>query len=134
MRNHQKTNESGFTLIEVLVAITILGIVMLAFLPFFPQATERLSVSEQQLQMTHLLSRVAHDVRMQPSALDLASVTSTPKTIDAATTRLPAYDFPVTLTVTFDAALNLHLVNILITTKDGKYPVTSYVYAKEGGV
>ncbi|WP_411567610.1 type II secretion system protein J [Sporosarcina sp. GW1-11] len=50
-------NEKGFTLVEVLAALTILGIVFVSFMTIFPQMTNINSKTEAKLETMNLAKR-----------------------------------------------------------------------------
>lgn len=58
-----KKNSQGFTLVELVASITLLGLIVVTLLPFFPQMLKWSKVTEDQLVTDHLLSKVAYDLK-----------------------------------------------------------------------
>lgn len=58
-----KKNSRGFTLVEVIASIVILGIVVVSLLPFFPQVLGWSKATEDQLVASNLLSQVAYELK-----------------------------------------------------------------------
>ena len=58
---HVKNND-GFTLIEIIASIAILGMVIVVFLPIFPQIMSWSNSTDNQLKASNLLSQVTHGV------------------------------------------------------------------------
>lgn len=65
-RNHKKINEAGMTLVEVLAALVILGIVFIGFMTIFPQMTSFNEKTETKLE-TMNLARIELDSVRQKS-------------------------------------------------------------------
>lgn len=126
------TNEQGFTLIEVIAAMAILVLVLMAFLPVFPQTLAWAKSAESELVAGQLLGRVAHDIRMNPEPLDLVSIGETGEQVyrseDGSLDAYPPYAQPVELTVRFDAAASMYLVKIEVLDASGHTESDSYVY------
>ena len=59
----KKMNSGGFTLVEIIASIAILGLVIVAVLPFFPQIMSWTKSTEDQLVTSNLLSQVAYDLK-----------------------------------------------------------------------
>lgn len=58
-----KKNSRGFTLVEVIASIAILGIVVVSLLPFFPQILGWSKTTEDELVTGNLLSEVVHQLK-----------------------------------------------------------------------
>lgn len=58
-----KMNSGGFTLVEIIASIAILGLVIVVVLPFFPQIMSWTKSTEDQLVASNLLSQVAYDLK-----------------------------------------------------------------------
>ncbi|MYL57949.1 prepilin-type N-terminal cleavage/methylation domain-containing protein [Virgibacillus halodenitrificans] len=58
----KQMNSSGFTLIEIIASITILGVVIAALLPIFPQIFSWTKMTEDELSSSNLLGKVAQDI------------------------------------------------------------------------
>ncbi|MBD1223924.1 type II secretion system protein [Virgibacillus halodenitrificans] len=72
----KQMNSSGFTLIEIIAAITILGIVIAVMLPIFPQIFSWSNMTEDELSSSNLLGQVAHDIK----ELNIEQLPSCPST------------------------------------------------------
>lgn len=59
---HIKNNQ-GFTLIEIIASIAILGMLIAILLPIFPQMISWTNQSSESLVATNLLDQVAYDMR-----------------------------------------------------------------------
>lgn len=62
MKN-KSMDSHGFTLIEIIASIAILGMVIAALLPIFPQIFSWTKSTENQLTASHLLGQVAADLQ-----------------------------------------------------------------------
>lgn len=56
-------NNQGFTLIEIIASIAILGLIIAVLLPIFPQIMGWTNQSSETLVASQLLDQVAHDIR-----------------------------------------------------------------------
>src|SRR5690606_20847758 len=56
-------NNQGFTLIEIIASIAILGLIIAVLLPIFPQIVGWTNQSSETLVASQLLDQVAHDIR-----------------------------------------------------------------------
>lgn len=125
-------NEKGFTLIEIITSIAILVLVLMVFLPVFPQTMQWTKDSEAKLVSGHLLGRVAHDVRTNPAVLSLDTmVEGSERVLTGASgdlVGLPAYNQDVTLTIVFDDAEGMYRVHIQAFKDGGKLDAETYVY------
>ncbi|WP_068674680.1 prepilin-type N-terminal cleavage/methylation domain-containing protein [Oceanobacillus sp. Castelsardo] len=59
----KKINSKGFTLIEIIASITILSIIVLVLMPFFPQMMSWNQNTEDELIASNLLSQVAYEIQ-----------------------------------------------------------------------
>ncbi|WP_165767874.1 type II secretion system protein [Virgibacillus indicus] len=59
----KKINSNGFTLIEIIASIAILGLVIAVFLPIFPQMMSWSKNADNELVASNLLSQVANDIK-----------------------------------------------------------------------
>lgn len=59
----KKINSNGFTLIEIIASIAILGMVIAVFLPIFPQIMSWTEKTDDELVASNLLSQVANDIK-----------------------------------------------------------------------
>lgn len=66
MKNRKK-NSLGFTLVEVVVSITLLVIVAAILLPMFPQVFSWSTKAEEQLTSSHLLDQYIFDIKRDES-------------------------------------------------------------------
>ncbi|MFD1038127.1 type II secretion system protein [Virgibacillus byunsanensis] len=57
----QKINSRGFTLVEMVASIALLGMVIAVFLPIFPQIMGWTENTDEELVASNLLSQVASD-------------------------------------------------------------------------
>ncbi|WP_138415505.1 type II secretion system protein [Aquibacillus sediminis] len=55
--------QDGFTLVELLAAMTILGIVLIAFIPFFSQHANFVRITEDELTAINLADKVAQEMK-----------------------------------------------------------------------
>lgn len=130
---NQSVNEKGFTLIEIITSISIIVLVLLVFLPLFPQTASWTKSAESELVSGNLLGRVAGDVRANPAALNLDEI-EPGDTITVRTSELglPEYNQPVNLTLSLDAETGLYLVYIETINKNDKTDAASFVYVDGG--
>ncbi|MFC0014192.1 MULTISPECIES: prepilin-type N-terminal cleavage/methylation domain-containing protein [Allobacillus] len=63
MKKYISFNERGFTLIEILGALTILSIVLLGLFTLFPQSANFQNINEDKLTATNLSNLVLEDMR-----------------------------------------------------------------------
>lgn len=124
--------QDGFTLIEIITSLAVLSIIIVGLLPIFPQIMSWSSQSENHLTANHLLTRVANDVEQHANELPLDTVldegrlTLSGSELDV----LPAYDYDVTLHITYDAIVDLYQTNIQILSDTGTVLCESYTYVK----
>lgn len=59
----KKINSSGFTLVEIIASIAILGMVIAVLLPIFPQIMSWSQKTDNQLVASNLLSEVANEAK-----------------------------------------------------------------------
>ncbi|MBP1947790.1 type II secretion system protein [Virgibacillus litoralis] len=57
----KKINSSGFTLVEIIASIAILGMVIAVLLPIFPQIMSWTQKTDEELVASNLLSEVANE-------------------------------------------------------------------------
>ncbi|AMQ05970.1 type IV pilus modification PilV family protein [Sporosarcina psychrophila] len=62
-RTHKKLNEAGMTLVEILAALVILGIVFIGFMTIFPQMTSFNEKTETKLETMNLARIELNSVR-----------------------------------------------------------------------
>jgi prepilin-type N-terminal cleavage/methylation domain-containing protein len=65
MKNKQVQNECGFTLLEILLSITILGIILLGFFQFFGQSMIFSNKNEAKLQAVNIARQVMNELQGQ---------------------------------------------------------------------
>lgn len=128
-RKLRKKNSGGFTLVEVIASIAILGIVVVSLLPLFPQILGWSKTTEDQLVTGNLLSQVVFDLK---NDAELGPFNTGDLSLDAS-----KYDYlinnitykpKVKLTQTNqERDLNLFRAQIKIGNKD------TYVYLKDQG-
>jgi prepilin-type N-terminal cleavage/methylation domain-containing protein len=63
MKNKQVQNECGFTLLEILLSITILGIILLGFFQFFGQSMIFSNKNEAKLQAVNVARQVMNELQ-----------------------------------------------------------------------
>jgi prepilin-type N-terminal cleavage/methylation domain-containing protein len=63
MKHKQVQNEHGFTLLEVLLSITILGIILLSFFQFFGQSMIFSNKNEAKLQAVNVARQVMNELQ-----------------------------------------------------------------------
>lgn len=61
-KKFSKQNSDGFTLIEIIASIAILGMVIAVFLPIFPQIMSWTEKTDDQLIASNLLDQITYDV------------------------------------------------------------------------
>ncbi|RKQ29884.1 type II secretion system protein [Oceanobacillus halophilus] len=66
---YKKINSSGFTLIEIIASIALLGTIVAVMLPIFPQIMSWNQDSESELVASNLLSKVAYDIKNDEAIL-----------------------------------------------------------------
>ncbi|WP_157724849.1 type II secretion system protein [Virgibacillus phasianinus] len=62
MQDGRLSNNNGFTLIEIIASIAILGMVIVVLLPFFPQLADWTASTDNQLVASNLLNGAVHNV------------------------------------------------------------------------
>lgn len=65
-----KQNSNGFTLIEIIASIAILGMVIAVFLPTFPQMMSWTKIADDELVASNLLGQVAYDIKLDSETMD----------------------------------------------------------------
>lgn len=68
--NQYKLNEKGLTLVEVLAALTILGIVIVGFMYIFPQMTAFNAKTEAKLTTMNLAKRELAEIKNLPNPFE----------------------------------------------------------------
>lgn len=130
--NEKKNAQAGFTLIEIITSIAVLVLVLIAFLPIFPQTMTWTQTAERELISGNLLGRVAQDVKANPAALSLDTFQpGEERTLSSDAGEMndfPAYTQPVTLTTRFDDEAEMYLVYIQLFTDENKQTAASYIY------
>lgn len=126
----KKLNSSGFTLIEIIASIAILGIVVIAFLPVFPQLLSWGERTNDELTASNLLTRVAEESQN----IDVHQFFD--RNIQTCTDYLPddqffnSYSggFEAWLNVCKEPDVNLFRTHIKIIDDDGRLASESYTY------
>ncbi|WP_084042877.1 type II secretion system protein [Bacillus sp. J37] len=62
MINKSIRSQKGITLIEILVAIVILGIIVVSFIPLFIQSARTISQSEEMIDATYVAQSLLEDI------------------------------------------------------------------------
>lgn len=118
-----KKNSRGFTLVEVIASIAILGIVVVSLLPLFPQILGWTKTTEDQLIAGNLLSQVVYDLKDDNlKRVDLDSLKY------EYTINKVVYKPEITFTQN-DTEIELNLIQAKITILDKN----TYVYLKDSG-
>lgn len=132
---HHNVKGNGFTLIEIIASIAILGMVIAVFLPIFPQIMSWNNKTEQALVSGNLLEQAVEDIKQDSQKLlegvDVGNC-SNPTSIQ---TDLPTYtvnnvEFLVDVKVCqseVEAQTGLYRTNIIISSSDG-FQSESYTY------
>ena len=146
MGNKQSRAESGFTLVEILAALTIMAIITFSLLPIFPQIITWAKASERQLVSSNLLTKVIEDAQQDGNvkngilALSPAvcnetfnAYTEVPQTtLDL----LPAYEmngnaYNIKLAICkapSEVSYDLLRLRVKVLSSDGKELITSHAY------
>lgn len=127
--------EGGFTLIEIITSIAVIVLVLIAFIPIFPQTMLWSKTAETELVSGNLLGRVANDVRANTAALSLNThVAGTERKLtEEDFAFLPAYEQPVDITVAYDEEADMYRAFIEVLNAEGVRQASSYVYITNGG-
>ena|GEM_PF-2294467 len=62
MRDKENGPEDGFTLVEIIASIVLLGLVISVFMAIFPQMINWSNSAEKELVSSNLTARVAHEI------------------------------------------------------------------------
>lgn len=134
---HHKIERNGFTLIEIIASIAILGMVIAVFLPMLPQIMSWNNNSEQKLVAGNLLEQAIHDIKQDQSIITSLEGKSIPKCSSSYQigTELPTYKIngishSVVVNVCQsdkEARLGLYRANIQISSPKGNSS-ESYTY------
>ncbi|MFZ3578208.1 type II secretion system protein [Virgibacillus sp. DJP39] len=132
-------NSKGFTLIEIIASISILGIVIVVFLPIFPQIMTWNNNTEKELVAGNLLEQAIHDLKGQESIvsqLEEEKIPVCPLTkkvlpdTELLSYKLNKVSHSIVLNVcqtTEEAKLGLYRTNIQIVSQNDKLSET-YTY------
>jgi prepilin-type N-terminal cleavage/methylation domain-containing protein len=129
----KKLNSNGFTLIEIIASITLLGTIVAILLPVFPQIISWTQNSDDELVASNLLSQVAYDIKDIDinQSLPLPSCEGNKKQLDNSTYRnaneLNEKIYNIELFACKEEGVNLYRTNIQIK-KDGNILSESYTY------
>lgn len=146
MGDKQSRVESGFTLVEILAAITIMAIIIFSLLPIFPQLITWAKASERQLVSSNLLTKVIEDAQkdgdVKNGILALSPVMCNETTFNAYTEvpqatldLLPAYEMngnaynaKLAICKTNANENGLLKLRVKLLSTEGKELITSYAY------
>ncbi|WP_164668370.1 type II secretion system protein [Virgibacillus doumboii] len=121
-------NNKGFTLIEIIASIAILGMVITVFLPIFPQILSWNEKTDDELVASNLLGQAVHDIK------ENYKKTGTIPELDY-TLNNETYNVTVELSQTGDEAdLGLQRVHITIISQNGTELSDTYSYLSQEGV
>lgn len=135
MFNVGKNKKNGFTLIEIIASIAILGMVIAVFLPIFPQIMSWSNKTEQNLVAGNLLEQAIYDIKENQSIKLNGSIPNCPSS-ELVATNIGPYEvnnitYSVLLNVCQDKykeeELGLYRANVKITTSEGVQS-ESYTY------
>ncbi|WP_106496912.1 type II secretion system protein [Lentibacillus sp. Marseille-P4043] len=136
-RKIDRKSNSGFTLIEIIASIAILGMVIAVFLPIFPQIMKWTVNTDNELVASNLLGQVAYDVK-NASIIDqktgTISICPTYSSIKKSSLgNLSSYtlndnDYSVKLHICKEKDVDLYRTNIQIYTATNKKVSESYTY------
>lgn len=144
MRKFKELNQSeGFTLIEILASIVILGIILITFLSFFSQSMLFSSKVEQNLSAVNIADRVLYEFKENIDASSLVKQ-SCPGTTQTSLTFLPQdhtgqhyyevnsqkyYPTIIICQTNDEEQLNLYRTHVQIFDKDSKLlsELTDYI-------
>ncbi|MFC4556687.1 type II secretion system protein [Virgibacillus kekensis] len=126
----RQLNSDGFTLIEIIASITILGIVVIAFLPIFPQISSWNGKTSDNLTASNLLSEVAEDVKdITVSELFQGDISDCPEyQPDDVFFSNYLGEYEARINVCNEKEVNLYRTKINIYTPDGSLVSESYTY------
>ncbi|RYG74970.1 type II secretion system protein [Lentibacillus lipolyticus] len=128
-------NCNGYTLIEIIASITILGMVVAVFLPILPQIMSWTSKTGDELVTSNLLGQVAYDVKHSSILSDHTGVipncANGTISMDYPSYLLNDKDYPIQLNVCKENDVDLYRTNIQIYAPDNKQISESYTYIKK---
>lgn len=74
--NFEKNNENGFTLLEILAALAIMGVLVVVMIPFFTNYAVFTSKAEENVDAINLAEKVMYEV-VEDYPFDVGSISST---------------------------------------------------------
>lgn len=78
----KRKNEKGFTLVEILASLTILGIVFISFMTIFPQMSNINDRTAAKLETMNMAKRILVEIQGPPVSLDFRKKDDSEKNID----------------------------------------------------
>ncbi|MUK86850.1 prepilin-type N-terminal cleavage/methylation domain-containing protein [Ornithinibacillus sp. L9] len=132
-------NNNGFTLIEIIASIAILGMVIAVFLPIFPQIMQWSNNADDELVASNLLGQVTYDIKQLPlvdsttinSCPDMKTITGLDSLGESATYVLNNREYRIELNICQEIDVDLYRTNIRIYSPDHKLVSESYTYIGE---
>ncbi|MFS0673076.1 type II secretion system protein [Ornithinibacillus sp. 179-J 7C1 HS] len=130
-RRSHLLSSNGFTLVEIIASITILGIVVAILLPIFPQIIGWTSSADNQLRGSNLLDQAAFDIKNSNilSTLDQSNDCpnmSNPINLSDTFTYMDNY-YPV-ISLCKETGTNLYQTHIEIYDEENKMLSDTYIY------
>ena len=122
-------NEKGLTLVEILAALVILGIILISFSSFFLQSAKNTKYNEEKLNAVAVAEKVIAEIRPNNHPANMGEYTLTNGVYVNSTTYDP---FQVEIKVIDNEVINLNLA--IITVKSNlmtgikKTPFTTQMY------
>ncbi|MGP4108305.1 type II secretion system protein [Virgibacillus sp. L01] len=129
----KKINSSGFTLVEIIASIAILGMVIAVLLPIFPQIMSWSQKTDDELVASNLLSEVANeakDINVVDSFGENVTKCENGSTEDVILReyQLNNEKYEAKLNVCNEKDVNLYRTHIKIFSTDDRLVSESYTY------
>jgi prepilin-type N-terminal cleavage/methylation domain-containing protein len=136
-------NNNGFTLIEIIASIAILGMVIAVLLPIFPQILSWNEKTEQELVASNLLGQIVSDVQNTSKNREIISQLRSSRTCnegwldittlgDIANYDLNDVTYSVSLRVCKEQDVNLYRAHIIVYSGNRALGET-YTYINDAG-
>ncbi|WP_156291464.1 prepilin-type N-terminal cleavage/methylation domain-containing protein [Oceanobacillus salinisoli] len=137
----KKLNSNGFTLIEIIASIALLGTIIAVLLPFFPQMMSWSKQADDELIASNLIDQVVFEVKNKTIISDHAEYI---KNCDLQNPTNISYDYQfngqeyqiqLNVCIENENNVNLYRTKIQIFTNDGGRKLSeTYTYVDRDGV
>jgi prepilin-type N-terminal cleavage/methylation domain-containing protein len=122
-------SNDGFTLIEIIASIAILGMIIVIFLPIFPQIMQWTNQADDELVASNLLGKIAYDIKEDSSLYNSQPINEC-NLGEPFTKEFMENRFKVKLTLCKEETVELYRTNIKIYLNN-KLLSQSYTYVGE---